>query len=248
MRIRRRGLEGADESRLRRETGLDPSALKAALTALEVSGSAVRAGSSTWLDAGAIQSLETRLLAALDAYHEAEPIRPGMARSALRGRLPENVARDVAELVIDRLAACQEVEVERDQVRRAGRAPVLAAADEAAVEKLSNEARAAGLEPPSLRDWSQILGLPAERLGDLLAHCERTGLLVRAPGDLWFDRRAIDTLRERVVAHLREHETLDTQTYKGLIGTSRRTAVPLMELFDAEHLTIRQGEVRRLRS
>ena len=33
-----------------------------------------------------------------------------------------------------------------------------------------------------------------------------------------------------------------------LIGTSRRTAVPLMELFDAEHLTIRSGDVRKLRA
>ena len=43
-------------------------------------------------------------------------------------------------------------------------------------------------------------------------------------------RRA--ALRERVVAHLREHAEIDTQTYKALIGTSRRTAMPLMELLD----------------
>jgi len=44
-----------------------------------------------------------------------------------------------------------------------------------------------------------------------------------------------------------ESERLDTQTYKGLIGTSRRTAMPLMELFDELHLTRRVGEVRVLR-
>jgi selenocysteine-specific elongation factor len=247
VRIRRSGLEGIDESRLGRETGLESSLLESALAALASDGRAVRAQSNCWLDAAAIESLETRLLSALNAYHEAEPIRPGMSRSALRGGLPDNVARDVAELVIDRLDERGDVEIDRGLVRRAGRAPVLAAEDEAIIEKISNEARTAGLEPPSLRDWSQILGLPAERLGDLLAHCERTGVLVRAPGDLWFDREAVDALRERVVAHLREHETLDTQTYKALIGTSRRTAVPLMELFDAEHLTIRQGQVRKLR-
>jgi selenocysteine-specific elongation factor len=82
---------------------------------------------------------------------------------------------------------------------------------------------------------------------DLLAHCERTGQLVRAPGNLWFDRDAVDRLRERVVSRLREHASLDTKSYKSLIGTTRRTAVPLMELFDAEHLTIRRGETRVLR-
>jgi selenocysteine-specific elongation factor len=51
-----------------------------------------------------------------------------------------------------------------------------------------------------------------------------------------------------VLAHFASHAELDTPAYKALIGTSRRTAVPLMELFDAERLTVRVGEVRRLRS
>ena len=70
---------------------------------------------------------------------------------------------------------------------------------------------------------------------------------MRAGGDLWFDRAAIDALRERVVAYLREHAQLDTPTYKALIGTTRRTAVPLMELFDEERLTMRRADVRLLR-
>jgi len=51
-----------------------------------------------------------------------------------------------------------------------------------------------------------------------------------------------------VIAHFAADETLDTQTYKALIGTSRRTAMPLMELLDEMHITRRQGEVRILRS
>ena len=59
--------------------------------------------------------------------------------------------------------------------------------------------------------------------------------------------RAVDALRQRVLDHFASHAELDTPAYKALIGTSRRTAVPLMELFDAERLTVRVGEVRKLR-
>jgi selenocysteine-specific elongation factor len=79
-----------------------------------------------------------------------------------------------------------------------------------------------------------------------LAHLEREGRLVRAREDLWFDRAAVDALRERVLAHLREHGRLETPAYKALIGTSRRTAVPLMELFDDARVTLRRGDVRLL--
>ncbi len=61
------------------------------------------------------------------------------------------------------------------------------------------------------------------------------------------DREAIDALRRRVVENLEQHERLDTPAYKALIGTSRRSAVPLMELFDAERVTVRRGEHRLLR-
>jgi hypothetical protein len=41
---------------------------------------------------------------------------------------------------------------------------------------------------------------------------------------------------------------MDTKTYKEIIGTTRRTAMPLMELLDDLHITRRVGEVRVLRS
>ena len=69
---------------------------------------------------------------------------------------------------------------------------------------------------------------------------------MRAPGDLWFDKAAVDSLEARVRAHFDDHDELDTPSYKAIIGTSRRTAVPLMELFDDRHLTRRRGNVRVL--
>ncbi|MEN8161924.1 MAG: SelB C-terminal domain-containing protein, partial [Myxococcota bacterium] len=63
----------------------------------------------------------------------------------------------------------------------------------------------------------------------------------------WFDRVSVDALRARVVSTLEATGSLDTTAYKELIGTTRKWAVPLMELFDAEHLTVRRGEARVLR-
>ena len=123
----------------------------------------------------------------------------------------------------------------------------LSGVDRAHADQIAAEARAAGLEPPAPKEWGARLSIASEKLRDLLAHLEREGALVRAPGELWFDRAAVDALRARVVAYLGEHDRLETPAYKALIGTSRRTAVPLMELFDEEHVTARRGEARILR-
>jgi len=248
VRISRAALAGLPRERLLAETGLSGNALDAALAELSGAGRVTRAGSALWLEAGAQGAIEQRTLAALAAWHAAEPIRPGVPARTLRGRLPENVAPEAFDLALARLAQRGEIAILGDLVRSGCFEARLSAADRAHCDRIAAEARAAGLEPPAAREWSERLGLPIEKLRDLLAHLEREGALVRAPGELWFDRAAIDALRERVLAYLREHGRLETPAYKALIGTSRRTAVPLMELFDEEHVTARRGEARILRS
>ena len=245
--IRRSGFRGAESDRLRREAGLETKRLDEMLAVLAAKRDIASTAIRRWLHRDALEDLESRLLANLDAYHRSEPIRPGMPTSALRGSLPENVARDTAELVVLRLVDRGLIKIEDDLARLSDHRPTLSAADQALVARIAAEARSAGLEPPSLKDWGKRLGIEADRLRNLLAHLVRAGHLVRAPGDLWFDRAAADTLREKVIAQIREHGRLETPDYKALIGTSRRTAVPLMELFDQEHLTVRSGEARVLR-
>jgi selenocysteine-specific elongation factor len=246
-RVRRSGFAGVGFERLRKETGADETSVRAMLESLAAAGEIAAAGARTFVDASAVERLQERLEAALESLHAAEPLRPGMPRGALRGQLPGNVPGEVGELVIARLEAAARIDVLGDLVRRAGHAPTLDAEARAATERILAQAREAGLDPPSPRDWAVRLGVSVDRLRDLLAHLERSGDLVRAPGDLWFDRRAVEALRGRVVAHLVAHGRIDPAAYKALTGTTRRTTVPLMELLDELHVTRRQGDVRVLR-
>jgi selenocysteine-specific elongation factor len=132
-------------------------------------------------------------------------------------------------------------------VRLAKHQPTLDRAAQKACDAIAALLAEAALEAPSLRELATHVGLSEASARDLLAHLEREHRLVRARPDLWFDVLAIDALRARVLDHFATRDQLDTPAYKALIGTSRRTAVPLMELFDAERLTVRVGEVRKLR-
>jgi len=246
-RVRRAGFTGCDDRALTREIGREASEIAERVAALESAGEVVRAGAHLCVDREAVSRLEASLVRALDAFHAAEPMRPGMQRAALRGVLPGNVPADVANRALADLESSGRIVTEGERVRGPQHRPVLDDATRAALERLTDEAGQAGLEPPAPREWAKALGLSQDRFRDLVAHLEREGTLLRAPGDLWFDRAAVESLRERVVAHFAEHETLDTQTYKALIGTTRRTAMPLMELLDELHVTRRRGDARVLR-
>jgi selenocysteine-specific elongation factor len=243
-RVERAGYAGCESRALAQETGLEEADVGRLLRGPEAGARVLEAGARHWIDARATERLEEILLSGLAEFHRREALRPGMPRAALRGLLPENVPREAADLAIGRLEDTGKIISEKDLVRRSEHRAELDAEAAAAARQMVAEAERCGLEPPSPKDWADKLGLSPERLRDLLAHLERQGELVRAPGDLWFSRSAVEALRERVKAHFETQNELDTQTYKALIGTSRRTAMPLMELLDEMHVTRRSGEVR----
>jgi selenocysteine-specific elongation factor len=247
VRVARTGLAGVAREVLRREIGFDAEALAAILAAHEAAGELAIAPSGRILGATALADLEARALAALAALHAAEPLRPGFAQAALAAALPGNVPADALAFAIARLAAAGSVVETANGVRAATHATALGSEDAALAERIERAARAAALEPPSLKEWSEQLGRPAAKLRPLLQHLVRAGTLVAAPDDFWFDRAAVDALRVRVVAHLEAHGELETPAYKALIGTTRKHAMPLMELFDRERVTLRVGNKRVLR-
>ena len=246
VRVARSGLSGISRDRLTRETGIGPAELRTALEALESAGSLIVAG-ELCLAASAMAELERRIETGLETFHRREPLRPGLPRAALAGELPVNVRPEAVVAALERLVQAGRAVVEADQVHLEGHRAELAGDDAKLAAQLRSALRGAGLEPPTLKECSERLGVPVARLREILIHLTRSGEVIAAPGDFFFDAEAVAALRERVREHLTSRGALETPTYKNLIGTTRKHAVPLMELFDAEHLTLRVGNQRVLR-
>jgi selenocysteine-specific elongation factor len=72
----------------------------------------------------------------------------------------------------------------------------------------------------------------------------RRGELVRVKEDLWFAKSAVDDARERLMEALAHTPHITIAEFRDLVGTGRRNAQALLESFDREGLTRRQGDVR----
>ena len=247
VRVERMGFQGMDPKTLALEMGLPQAEVESRLEALKNHGQLAKSGRDQWIDARVMTRLEGQLLQTLEEFHTQQPMRPGMQKASLLASLPENVSTPVAEFALESLVTTDRAQTQSDVVWLTHHEARLDPEAEKAASRMVEEARSAGLEPTGTREWIESLGLSMERFRDLVAHLERQGDLIRAPGDLWFDRASVERLQDQVIEYLQEHEEIDTKTYKTLIGTSRRTAMPLMELLDELHITRRQGDVRVLR-
>jgi selenocysteine-specific elongation factor len=70
---------------------------------------------------------------------------------------------------------------------------------------------------------------------------------VRLPGDLVVELSELDRARGLVVAECEREGTITLARARDLLGTSRRTAQALLERLDNDKVTLRVGDVRRLR-
>ena len=105
-----------------------------------------------------------------------------------------------------------------------------------------------GLETPRPQDVHARVGAVEREVRAAMDVLLREGRLVRVRPDYYVERGVLGTLRERLQGHLRSHGQISAQEWKGLCGVTRKYAIPLAEHFDAEKLTLRVGEVRKLRS
>jgi len=70
---------------------------------------------------------------------------------------------------------------------------------------------------------------------------------VRVQNEMFFHARAIESLKVLLRAFASEHEPdrlIDVPKFKDLAGVSRKYAIPLLEYFDRERVTVRAGDKR----
>jgi selenocysteine-specific elongation factor len=185
-----------------------------------------------------------RMREALEAWHAARPLEPGMSAQAWRGAA-RATHEGLVELAEQRLEAARAVVREGALVRHPGWNPASSGAAIETSEQLLEVLRAAGAEPLTLAEAAEAL--PGLDVGPLLRMLVRSGQAV-AVSDRYYERGALMRERERLVEALRRLGPASPAAIREQLGTSRKWLIPLLEWADREGLTARDGDRRTLRN
>ncbi len=61
-------------------------------------------------------------------------------------------------------------------------------------------------------------------------------------------RESVDKVKGALYKYLSEHSEITAAIFRGLLGSSRKYTIALLEYFDREGITVRIGDARRLKS
>ncbi len=190
------------------------------------------------------RGLRQRLARILDDYHAHYPLRPGIPRQELKGRLegggPTWSGRAYNEIMA-RATTEGIVEEENTLVRKTGFRVVFTSEQERAVQTLLSAFERQPYAPPSVADVIASVG--AEVFQALLDQ----GRLVKVSEEVVFSAAAYQQMVAGVKTFIEREGSITVAQVRDLFQTSRKYALALMEHLDAQRVTQRVGDARVLR-
>jgi selenocysteine-specific elongation factor len=244
--LRQAGAAGIRAGELRARTPFGPERLKALLDELVQGGAIVAVEREWFIHREAHDRLRAQTLGLLQAFHAENPLRGGISREELRSRAGHAQERVFAQL-LTALEAEGVVWSERDVVRLASHAIRLTPEQQRVVDGVEAEFRDSAAAPPSPEEALGRYGIQGNERHELFQLLLSERKLVRVKESLYYHADALRQIQDKLVAHLRERKQIGPADMKDLLGVSRKYAIPLMEYFDAQRITVRQGERRILR-
>ena len=183
--------------------------------------------------AAARKSAEKRV----DAEHKAHPEKPGVSLDTLRAVVKELLPEDAGELLLEEMAA--------DGFRRTGTIMAreshkltLPPTMEQAAAKVRAALQAKPMEPPARKELGEAAAL--QFLID-------TGEAIEISPELVMDAAAFENALAKVKASLANGGKKASEL-RAALDTNRRVIIPLLEKLDRDGVTVRQGDLRVLRS
>jgi selenocysteine-specific elongation factor len=192
--------------------------------------------------------LKDQLLKTLKEFHAGRPLVPGMDMEELRGKLVYELSPKIFRVVIELLINEKLIAKEENLLRLASHKVQLGGQETVLMDKIKKLLGEQPLAPPDLKEIEKQAGVPRGRLTEVIRLLEREGSVVRVSADMYFLASSIGELRATLTKHLLEKGEMTAAAFRDLIGSSRKYTIPLLEYFDRDGLTIRIGDIRKLKS
>jgi selenocysteine-specific elongation factor len=241
------GVSGLRPQEIAARTAWRDEVIVAALTEAAAGGNVLNI-EDTLVARAAFDDLERRVVTEVESHHKREPLSRGLSKEIVREQFFAGVSFDAFRAMLAELERRGSLVVEKEVVRSRAHTRELSDDDARKRDLLEHAFRDSGVAPPSIAEAFAKSGLKTseQHARKLLQLLIDSGALVKVHGEMFFHRDALDDLKKRLRTHAERtpDRAIDVSAFKDLAGISRKYAIPLLEYFDRQRITRREGERR----
>jgi selenocysteine-specific elongation factor len=229
-----------------RALGLTDSEIREAEQSAIDRGSIVQMEGGRLIHAGALTTAADRALNALNAWHAANPLRPGMPKEELRSTFGKAADSRAFSSLLAWMQAEGRVTTDGTTVRSTEFAVQLNPRQQALLDRIALLYRDAGYNTPSIEEASQAVGAPPDAVAAMIRVGQDQGIFEKLADGLYYHRDTWEKAKRIVREQVAANGSVTVSQFRDVTGSSRKYALPVMEHMDAVRFTRRVGDARTL--
>ncbi len=210
------------------------------------SASAIPAGDLV-LSREAFEGIAAEVLKALEAHHSASPELPGLQPVRLRLALAVRPSVQGFTGILEALRRDGRLEQDGPWFRLPGHRVRLSPQDETIWRAARPLIEAERFRPPRTLDIARILNQPDAGTRATLKRLTRMGRLVEVAPDHFFLRATVAEMADIAADTVDQSGMLTAASFRDRLNNGRKVAIQILEFFDKVGVTVRQGDLRRVR-
>ena len=212
------------------------------LKQLRADGAAIDTADGRIVHRDAIAAVAGAMTEALEEFHRSNPMRAGMAPADLQARV--DAQPGVCEAALAGLVESGKVRHADAVLALPGCGARLSDEDRALCERIESALREAHLGPPLPADIAKSLDITEAKLAEMVAVLGDEGMLVQLDRKVILHRDSIEAAKGVVLELFGKASGFTTMEFRDALAASRKVAVPLLDYFDTQKLTVRTANRR----
>ncbi len=243
------GYQGVSFADLRLMTNLSEKQLHNSVSSLLSSRTIIQTDKENrvYIHKNTFETLNKEILNFIGNYHKKNPLKGGMSKEELKSKFPPALGAKFFNLLLAQMTKGKEIVQEEDTIRLTSHTVSLGVGQEDIKQKILDAYKASKLTPPYFKELSKTLDVEQGAAKDVLLLLVKQGMIVKIKEELYYNVDVLADLKKRLVDFLKSNGEITTPQFKEMTGASRKYVIPLIEYFDSKNVTIRIGDIRKLR-
>lgn len=219
--------------------------VSAELKAIIESGALQQTDKGKFASSAMIESAANVIMERLGALHAETPLTAGFSKKSIYSSMSSN--HDVLDMALQSLISSKQVSKSNFGFCITAMAPALTDAQKSVAERILKLYLETRFLTPRRDEVPEKTGMPEKAVTRIMNYLIQTERLIDAGEGVIFHADILEESRQILLKYFKSNSSLDSGSFKGLIDSTRKYAIPLLEYWDRKGLTRRTGNSRVLK-
>ncbi|MFW6294171.1 MAG: selenocysteine-specific translation elongation factor [Halanaerobium sp.] len=247
--IKHQNKSAAQKKDIAKRTGLSENNLDTVLEMLSNKEIIIKLSSgneSSWIHQETFNNLKEEILQKLNDYHQKHHLEKGIKKGELRTQLGFRLNKRELDRVIEIMLQENLVKENDNRISLVDFKVILNDKEKEIREKIIKEYKKNLFAPASSSEiTAQFENI--EKAEAVFNYLLSEGEIIRLKEDIYLYKTALEKAKEKLKKYFEENETIELAEFRDLLNSTRKYALPILEKFDRDKITSRDGDKRKLR-